>query len=132
MLQERNGCRSAEYFNYAGLDVQIEYSKELPTTDYIIDVLKSSLQKEKWRLISVNGMKIETFADLRESAKTWKSGDELTVTIIENEETLTLPVTLSGVVENPPTIRDASVRITKKAETTRLQRAILASILGKN
>ena len=122
----------AEYFNYAGLDVQIEYSEELPTTDYIIDVLKTSLQKEKWRLISVNGMKIEAFADLRESAKTWKSGDELTVTIIENDETLTLPVTLSGVVENPPTIRDASVRITKKAETTRLQRAILASILGNN
>ncbi len=122
----------SEYFNYAGLDVQIEYSEELPTTDYIIEVLKTTLQKEKWRLISVNGMKVETFADLRVSAKTWKSGDELTVTIVENDETLTLPVTLSGVVENPPMTRDVSVRITKKAETTRLQRAILASILGNN
>ena len=122
----------SEYFNYAGLDVQIEYSEELPTTDYIIDVLKTSLQKEKWRLISLNGTKVEKFADLRENAKTWKSGDELTVTIIENEETLTLPITLSGVVENPPTTRDASVRITKKTEATRLQRAILASILGEN
>ena len=122
----------SEYFNYAGLDVQIEYSEELLTTDYIIDVLKTSLQKEEWRLISVNGVKIDTFTDLRERAKTWKSGDELTVTIEENDKTLTLPVTLSGIVENPPTTRDVSVRITKKAKTTRLQRAILASILGKN
>ncbi len=122
----------SEYFNYAGLDVQIEYSEELLTTDYMIDVLKTSLQKEKWHLISVNGVKVDTFADLREHAKTWKSGDELTVTIEENDETLTLPITLSGVVENPPTIRDISVRITKKAEPTKLQRAVLAGILGKD
>lgn len=122
----------SEYFNYAGLDVQIEYSEELPTTDYIIDVLKTSLQKEKWRLISVNGVKVNAFADLRESAKSWKSGDALTVTIEENDETLTLPVTLSGIFDNPPTTRDVSVRITKKAETNRLQRAILAGILGNN
>ncbi len=122
----------SEYFNYAGLDLQIEYSEEFLTTDYIIDVLKTSLQKEEWRLISVNGVKVDTFADLRERAKTWKSGDELTVTIEENGETLTLPVTLSGIVENPPTTRDVSVRITKKAKTTRLQRAILASVLGND
>ncbi|RKU11095.1 hypothetical protein C6501_13225 [Candidatus Poribacteria bacterium] len=77
-------------------------------------------------------MKVESFADLRESAKNWASGDELTVTIEENDETLTLPITLNGISENPPTTRDASVRITKKAETNRLQRAILASILGNN
>lgn len=122
----------SEYFDYAGLDVQIEYSEELPTSDYIIDVLKTSLQKEKWRLLAVEDMKVKSFADLRESAKNWKSGDELTVTIEENDETLTLPVTLSGIVENPPMTRDVSVRITKKAETNRLQRAILASILGNN
>ena len=122
----------AEYFNYAGLDVQIEYSEELPTTDYVYDVLKASIENETWRLISVDGMKIETFADLRESAKTWKSGDVLQVTIEVNDETLILPVTISGVSENPPTTRDPSVRITKKTKTTRLQRAILAGILGKN
>lgn len=122
----------SKYFNYAGLDLQIEYSEELLTTDYIIDVLKTSLQKETWRLISVNGMKVDTLADLREHAKTWESGDELTVTIEENDQTLTLPVTLSGIVKNPPTTRDVSVHITKKEKTTRLQRAILASILGKN
>ena len=122
----------AEYFNYAGLDVQIEYSEELPTADYVYGVLKASIQNETWRLISVDGMKIEGFADLRESAKTWKSGDVLQVTIEVNDETLTLPITLSGVSENPPTTRDPSVRITQKAKTTRLQRAILADILGKN
>ena len=121
-----------EYFNYAGLDVQIEYSEELPTADYVYGVLKASIQNETWRLISVDGMKIEGFADLRESAKTWKSGDVLQVTIEVNDETLTLPITLSGVSENPPTTRDPSVRITQKAKTTRLQRAILADILGKN
>ena len=104
----------------------------MPTADYVYGVLKASIQNETWRLISVDGMKIETFADLRESAKTWKSGDVLQVTIEVNDETLTLPITLSGVSENPPTTRDPSVRITKKAKTTRLQRAILADILGKN
>ena len=53
----------------------------MPTADYVYGVLKVSIQNETWRLISVDGMKIETFADLRESAKTWKSGDVLQVTI---------------------------------------------------
>ena len=120
-----------EYFGYAGLDVQVEYSEELPTTRYVIDVLQTSLQKKTWRLISVNGIEVEAFADLRERAKTWQFGDVLELTIEENGETLTLPVTLSGVSDNPPTASDASVSITKKAETTKLQRAILAGILGK-
>ena len=120
-----------EYFDYAGLDVQIEYSEELPTTRYVIDVLQTSLEKKTWRLIAVNGAEVEAFADLRERAKTWQSGDVLELTIEENGETLTLPVTLSGVSDNPPTASDASVSITKKAETTKLQRAILAGILGE-
>ena len=124
--------RLLEYFDYAGLDVQIEYGEELPTTGYVYGVLKASIQQENWRLIAVNGTEIDTFADLRERAKTWKSGDVLEVTLEENGETITLPVTLGGIVDNPPTARDAKVRITKKAETTKLQRAILASILGKD
>ena len=120
-----------EYFNHAGLDVQIEYGEELPTTGYVYDVLKASIQQENWRLISVNGIEVDAFADLRERAKTWQSGDVLELTIEENGETLTLPVTLSGVSDNPPTASDASVSITKKAETTKLQRAILAGILGE-
>ncbi len=120
-----------EYFNYAGLDVQIEYGEELPTTRYVIGVLQTSLKKKTWRLISVNGIEVDAFADLRERAKTWQSGDVLELTIEENGETLTLPVTLSGVSDNPPTASDASVSIRKKAETTKLQRAILAGILGK-
>lgn len=121
-----------EYFNHAGLDVQIEYDKELPTTGYVYGVLKASIQQENWRLIAVNSTEVDTFADLRESAKAWKSGDVIEVTLTENGETTTLPVTLSGIVDNPPTARDAKVRITKKAEATKLQRAILASILGNN
>lgn len=119
----------SEYFNYAGLDVQIEYSEELPTTYYVYDVLKANIQQENWRLTAVNGRKVEGFADLRESAKTWKSGDVLEVTIEENSETITLPVTLSGMIDHPPTARDANVRITKQTETTELQRTILANIL---
>lgn len=122
--------RLAEYFNYAGLDVQIEYSEALPTDDYVYDVLKASIKNEHWRLISANGMEIDSFADLRESAKTWKSGDILDVIIEEDGKTLPLSITLSGIVDNPPTARDPSVKITKKTETTKLQRAILASILG--
>ena len=85
-----------------------------------------------WYLISLNGVKVDTFADLHESAKTWKSGDKLKVTIKKkNDKTLTLPVTLSWIVENPPTTRGASVRIMKKVELTKLQRAILMGILGE-
>ena len=121
-----------EYFDYAGLDVQVEYGEELPTTDYVYGVLKASIQQENWRLVALNGTEIDTFADLRERAKTWKSGDILEVTLEENGETITLPVTLSGIVDHPPTARNANVRITKKAAATKLQRAILASILGKD
>ena len=120
----------AEYFNYAGLDVQIEYSEALPTDDYVFDVLNASIKNESWRLISVNGTAIDSFADLREGAKTWKSGDILDVIIEEDGKTLPLSITLSGIVDNPPTSRNASVSITKTKETTKLQRAILASILG--
>ena len=97
---------------------------------YVYDVLKASIQQENWRLIAIDGRKVEGFADLRESAKTWKSGDVLEVTIEENDETITLPVTLSGMIDNPPTARDANVRITKQTETTELQRSILVGILG--
>ena len=121
----------SEYFDYAGLDVQIEYSEELPTSRYIIDVLQASLGKQTWRLIAVNGAEVEAFADLRERAKTWQSGDVLEMTIEVEGETLTMPVTLSGVSDDPPTARDANVSITKKAEVAKLQRAILAGILGK-
>ena len=121
----------SEYFDYAGLDVQIEYSEELPTSRYVLRVLQASLEKQTWRLIAVNGAEVEAFADLRERAKTWQSGDVLEITIEADGETLTLPVTLSGVSDDPPTARDANVRITKKPQTTKLQRAILAGILGK-
>ena len=120
----------AEYFNYAGLDVQIEYSEALPTEDYVFDVLKASIKNKSWRLISINGTEIDSFADLRESAKTWKSGDILDVIIEADEKTQPLSIILSGIVDNPPTSRNASVSITKTKETTKLQRAILASILG--
>jgi predicted metalloprotease with PDZ domain len=121
----------SEYFDYAGLDVQIEYSEELPTSRYVLRVLQASLEKQTWRLIAVNGAEVEAFADLRERSKTWRSGDVLEITIEVDGETLTLPVTLSGVSDDPPTARDASVRITKEPQTTKLQRAILAGILGK-
>lgn len=119
-----------EYFNYAGLDVQIDYSEELPTSDYVYDVLRASIPKQNWHLLSVNGIEFKSFDDLREDAKSWKSGDPMQVTIKENDKTLTIPITLSGIVDNPPTLRDASVSITKKTETNKLQRRILASILG--
>ena len=114
-----------------GLGNTPAFAKVENALGYVHDVLKASIQQENWRLIAVNGTEIDTFTDLRESAKTWKSGDVLEVTIEENSETITLPVTLSGMIDNPPTARDANVRITKQTETTELQRTILANILGK-
>ncbi len=119
----------SEYFNYAGLDVQIEYSEELPTSDYVSKVIRDNIEHKSWRLISVNGTKVDKFADLRESAKSWKSGDVFEMTFEVDGNTITEPVTLSKIPDKPETSRDASVKITKKSDPTRLQRRILADIL---
>ena len=121
----------AEYFDKAGLNVQVN-SEELPTADYVEEVLKASLQRDTGvEVTSINGARIGSLKELRKIAKHWKSGEAVTLSFEENGKPVTVTDTLKGVSDNPPTESEVVVRITKQAETTKLQRAILASILGR-
>ena len=125
----------SEYFDKAGLDFEITSYEEFPTYDYVADVLKTSLDRKTMvDVTAVNDIPIETTLQLRKLAKTWKSGETLELTFKEfgeDDKSITVPVTLNRISDNPPTEAEVSVRIKKKEKTTRLQRAILAGILGK-
>ncbi len=125
----------AEYFDKAGLDFEITSYEEFPTYNYVADVLKTSLDRKTMvHVTAVNDVPIETTLELRKLAKTWKSGETLDLTFKEfgeDDKSITVSVTLNGISDNPPTEAEVSVRIKKMEKTTRLQRAILAGILGK-
>ena len=122
----------AEYFDKAGLDLQVT-TEELPTSDYVKNVLKASLGRDiNVEVIGINGLRIGNLKKLRKIAKHWKSREVVTFTFEDKGKPTTVSVTLTGVSENPPTESEVVVRITQKTETTKLQRAILASILEKN
>ena len=121
----------SEYFDKAGLNVQVT-SEELPTADYVKEMLKASLQRDTdVEITSINGSRIGSLKKLRKIAKHWKSDEVVTLGFEENGQPVTVTATLKGVSDNPPTESEVVVRITKQAETTKLQRAILAGILGK-
>ena len=121
----------SEYFAKAGLNVQVT-SEELPTADYVKEVLKASLGRDTGvEAISINGSRIGSLKKLRKIAKHWKSGEAVTLSFEKSGKPVTVPATLKGVSDNPPTESEVVVRITKQTETTKLQRAILAGILGK-
>ena len=121
----------SEYFDKAGLNVQVT-SEELPTADYVKEVLKASLQRDTGvEVTSINGARIGSLKELRKIAKHWKSGESVTLSFEENGKPVTVTATLKGVSDNPPTESEIVVQITKQAKPTKLQRAILAGILGK-
>ena len=121
----------SEYFDKAGLNVQVN-SEELPTSDYVEEVLKASLERDTdVEITSINGSRIGGLKKLRKIAKHWKSAEVVTLGFEENGKPVTVTATLKGVSENPPTESEIVVRITKQAKPTKLQRAILAGILGK-
>ena len=121
----------SEYFDKAGLNVQAT-SEALPTADYVKEVLKASLGRDTdVEVISINGSRIGSLKKLRKIAKHWRSGEAVTLSFEENGKPVTVTATLQGVSNNPPTESEVVVRITKQAKPTKVQRAILASILGK-
>ncbi len=121
----------SEYFDKAGLNVQVT-SEELPTADYVEEVLKASLQRDTGvEVTSINGSRIGSLKKLRKIAKHWKSAEAVTLSFEENGKPVTVTATLKGVSDNPPTESEVVVRITKQAKPTKLQRAIFAGILGK-
>ena len=121
----------SEYFDKAGLNVQVT-SEELPTADYVKEVLKASLGRDTdVEITSINGSRIGSLKKLQKIAKHWKSGEVVTLSFEEKGKPVTVPATLKGVSDNSPTESEVVVRITKQTETTKLQRAILAGILGQ-
>ena len=121
----------SEYFDKAGLNVQVT-SEELPTADYVEEVLKASLQRDTGvEVTSINGSRIGSLKKLRKIAKHWKSAEAVTLSFEEKDKPVTVTATLKGVSDNPPTESEVVVRITKQAKPTKLQRAIFAGILGK-
>ena len=122
----------SEYFDKAGLNVQVT-SEELPTADYVEEVLKASLQRDTGvEVTSISGARIGSLKELRKIAKHWKPGEAVTLSFEENGKPVTVTATLKDVSDNPPTESEIVVRITKQAKPTKLQRAILAGILGEN
>ena len=122
----------SEYFDKAGLNVQVN-SEELPTADYVGEVLKASLGRgTSVEVTSINGSRIGSLKKLRKIAKHWRSGEAVTLGFEESGKPVTVTATLKGISDNPPTESETVVHITKQAKTTKLQRAILAGILGKD
>ncbi len=121
-----------EYFEKAGLNLQIT-SEELPTSEYVMNVLKSSLgQTQNVEVVGVNGSRIGNMKELRKIAKHWKSGEVVTFIYGDNGKSITNTTTLKGVLETPPTENERVVDIFEEPGNTRLQRAILSDILSRN
>ena len=121
-----------EYFEKAGLNLQIT-SEELPTSEYVMNVLKASLgETENIEIVGYNGTRIGSLNELKKLAKLWKSGDTVTMLYEENGKTTTNTTKLKGVLETPPTENETVVDIIEEPDNTRLQRAILSDILGRN
>ena len=131
------------------MDVEIEFGERLPRIGYIVHemlgiggiggppggglFIDNSLQyQDNDQLIGINGTPVGTFDDIRRVAKDWKPGDVVELTLEREDEEIILPVTLQGdASKKPPLEADTiDVTITKSADSTDAQRAILAGILG--
>ena len=140
-----------EYLGDVGMDVKMEYGEQVPNGHYVIHTMLhiSSLTQtnkgllihrspkigyqDEDNLIGINGTPVKTFNDIRDAAKDWKGGDIIKLTLERKGEEITLPVTLGGPSEKPPMeAKDIEVTITKRADSTDLQRSILAGILGSS
>ena len=139
-----------EYFEDAGMDVKIEFGERLPSFGYIVHEMlqinslggptgggmfihQSKQYQDDDELIGINGIPVKTFDDIRKIAKDWRSGDVVELTLEREGEEIILPVTLGGDTSKRPPLEAGiiDVTITKKADSTDLQRAIWLGILGE-
>ena len=137
------------YLKDAGVNAEIKFGERLPRIGYIVHemlgiggiggppggglFIDNSLQyQDNDQLIGINGTPVGTFDDIRRVAKDWKPGDVVELTLEREDEEIILPVTLQGdASKKPPLEADTiDVTITKSADSTDAQRAILAGILG--
>ncbi len=138
-----------KYLTDTGIDVEIELGEELPSLGYIVHGLlqissfggptgggmfihQSKQYQDDDNLIGINGTPVRFFDDIRKVAKDWKPGDVVELTLEREGEEVNLPITLSGDPSEKPPMEPGpiDVTITKSADSTVLQRAIWAGMLG--
>ena len=137
------------YLKDAGMDIEIEYGKRLPSLRYIVHEMlqiksiggppgegmfihRSPQYQDDDELIGINGTPVKTFGDIRSVTKDWKSGEVVELTLERAGETVIVPITLGGSAsEKPPLdVGIIDVKITKRTDSTDSQRAIWSGILG--
>ena len=137
------------YLRDAGFDVEIEFGEELPSLGHILFQMlhiyslggptgggmfihRSPQYEDDDNLIGINGALVKFFNDIRQVAKDWKPGDVVELTLERKGEKIILPITLAGDPAEKPPLEPGpiDVRITKRADTTELQRAIWSGMLG--
>lgn len=121
-----------EYLNYGGLDFEIISYEKIPTYEYVVGVLKESMGIEQMvDISSVDGKQVLSTIDLCKIAIGWKTGDVLELTykdIGDESEFKTEMVTLEGILDNPPTFQEVTVRITKTEKMNKLQHRIYSNL----
>lgn len=138
-----------KYLSDTGMDVEIEFGEALPSLGYIVHgmlqissfggptgggmfIHQSKQYQDDDNLIGINGTPVRFFDDIRKVAKDWKPGEVVELTLEREGEEITLPITLSGDPSEKPPMEPGpiDVTITKSADSTVLQRAIWAGMLG--
>ena len=124
-----------EYLALGGLDFEITSYEKIPTYEYVIGVLKESLNTEKMiDISSVDSNQVMSTLDLCKMAVSWKTGDVIELTYKDfgdESEFKTEMVTLIGISDNPPTFQEVSVSITKMKEMNKMQRRIYTGLFEK-
>lgn len=124
-----------EYLAYAGLDFEITSYEKIPTYQYVVGIIKKSLEQDNMvDISSVDGNQVMSNRDLCNISVGWKLGDVVELTYRdygEDGEFKTEMVTLKGISDNPPTFQEVSVRITKIEKMDRLQRRIYSDLFEK-
>ena len=107
----------------------IQSLSQTPVGDLIIH--RSPAYQDGDNLMAINGMPVGAFEDIARLAKDWHSGDVVELTIGRADTEIMMSITLGGTSEKPPLDTGlVDVTITKRADSTAAQRAILTGILG--
>ena len=122
-----------QYFDNAGLSVNINMSEELPTSDYVIEMIQTNMRRDTPVDVSaINNIRINKRKELRKLAKDWKIGTELEISYGEYDsynKDITETIVLTEIPDIIPTSKEIVVNITKMTEMTEKQRVIFENLL---
>lgn len=123
-----------EYMARAGLELSVTVEEEMPELSFVVfEMLRiMSLSYENMlikrsqeagfldgdRLLAIDGEPMKEPGDLQRFAGKHKPGDEVSVTIMRNGESMTMPLTLGGEGEEVPVERKVQVRLKKSEKVT--------------